>query len=376
MSHVQVDSVTVTYGTTVAVRNVTFEVADGEIVALLGPSGCGKSTLLRAIGGLEPLASGTIRLDGVDVTDVAPHHRGVGLMFQDHALFPHRSVAENVGFGPRMQGLSRADIATRVEEALTLVDLTHTTDRAVWQLSGGEQQRVALARAIAPRPGVLMLDEPLGALDRALRSRLLDELPQLLRSLGTTVLYVTHDQDEALGIADRIAVMRAGEFSQVATPETIWRRPESRFVATFIGLDQQFSAARTGDDVTTSLGTFRVPHLPESAGTRGWLVCLPDAWQFASTSTATALPRFSGTVVGRQFAADHLRARVRLDADGSIVRVPVGHRDAPLLDDQVEVDFDPTATWFVAEDRRGDEPLQPADGVAPPARVNRRVRRA
>ena len=226
--------INVRYGETVAVDRVDLTVEKGSTVCVLGPSGCGKSTLLRVVTGLVRPDAGRVTWDGEDITDVPTHRRGFGLMFQDHALFPHRDVAANVGFGLRMQGRPRAAIAARVDELLELVGLAGYGRRAVDELSGGEQQRVALARALAPEPRMLLLDEPLGSLDRVLRDRLLDELPSLFDRLGTTVLYVTHDQDEARAIADEVAVMRAGRIAQVGTPAEVWERPADEFVAEFV----------------------------------------------------------------------------------------------------------------------------------------------
>jgi thiamine transport system ATP-binding protein len=226
--------ITVRYGDTVAVDRVDLTVEKGSTVCVLGPSGCGKSTLLRVVTGLVRPDGGHVTWDGEDITDVPTHRRGFGLMFQDHALFPHRDVAANVGFGLRMQGQPRTAIAARVDDLLDLVGLAGYGPRAVDELSGGEQQRVALARALAPEPRMLLLDEPLGSLDRVLRDRLLDELPSLFERLGTTVLYVTHDQDEARAIADQVAVMRAGRIAQVGTPAEVWQRPADEFVAEFV----------------------------------------------------------------------------------------------------------------------------------------------
>lgn len=194
-----------------ALRDVTFAVDPGEVVALLGPSGCGKSTLLRAISGLMPLSEGSVRWGGQDLARVPPHQRGFGLMFQDAQLFAHLSVAKNVAYGLAAQRVPRAERASRVTELLRLVGLPDAGDRAVTDLSGGEQQRVALARSLAPRPRLLMLDEPLSSLDRALRERLAGELATLLRETGTTAILVTHDEAEAEAIADRTLRMRAGE---------------------------------------------------------------------------------------------------------------------------------------------------------------------
>ncbi|BDZ42407.1 ABC transporter [Paraoerskovia sediminicola] len=222
---------------TTAVDGVNLTVAPGEVVALLGPSGCGKSSLLRAVAGLEPLAAGSVAWAGRPLAGVPVHRRGFGLMFQEGQLFAHRDVAGNVGYG-----LERGDAAVpasaraeRVAELLGLVGLEGYARRGVTTLSGGERQRVALARSLAPRPGLLLLDEPLSALDRSLRERLAADLREVLVSTGTTGVFVTHDQDEAFTVADRVAVMDAGRLLQVATPEDLWARPASRTVAEFLG---------------------------------------------------------------------------------------------------------------------------------------------
>lgn len=218
---------------TTAVAGVTLDVAPGEVLALLGPSGCGKSSLLRAVAGLEPVAEGAIRWDGRDLAGVPVHRRGFGLMFQEGQLFPHRDVAGNVAYG--IAGLSRAERDARVTELLDVVGLAGYERRAVATLSGGERQRVALARSLAPRPRLLLLDEPLSALDRGLRERLALDLREALRATGTTAVFVTHDHDEAFTVADRVAVMDAGRLLQVAPPEDLWRAPASRRVAEFLG---------------------------------------------------------------------------------------------------------------------------------------------
>lgn len=222
-------------GVVPAVHDVDLEVPDGSVLALLGPSGCGKSTLLRAIAGLEPLAAGRISWDGTDLAGIGIHRRGFGLMFQDGVLFPHRDVAGNIAYGLRRARLPRADINSRVTDLLALVGLPGYGTRRVATLSGGEAQRVALARALAPRPRLLLLDEPLAALDRALRERLLADLGTVLRSTGTTAVFVTHDQGEAFAIADRVAVMRAGTIRQMDSPQKIWAGPVDAWVAGFVG---------------------------------------------------------------------------------------------------------------------------------------------
>ena len=219
-----------------ALDAASLDVGDGEVVTILGPSGCGKTTLLRVVAGLQVPDSGRVVIDGSDLAYVAPHRRGIGLVFQDHALFPHRDVLGNVAFGLRMRGDSPEQVALRTSELLTLVGLTGFERRSVGSLSGGEQQRVALARALAPEPRVLLLDEPLGSLDRRLRDRLLDDLRTLFDELDLTAIYVTHDRTEAFALGDRVAVMRAGRIVQVATPDELWAHPVDADTARFVGL--------------------------------------------------------------------------------------------------------------------------------------------
>ena len=223
-------------------KEATFTVDRGEIICLLGPSGCGKTTLLRIIAGLETPDTGMVIFDGQDLRDVPVHLRNFGFMFQDYALFPHKDVGQNIAFGLRMQNLSQAQIEVRMKEMLALVELQGYERRRVLELSGGEQQRVALARSLAPRPRLLMLDEPLGALDRTLREQLMNELRGILKRVGMTALYVTHDQEEAFAVADRVLIMRArpdqgqgGWIEQQGTPAEVYRRPATEYVARFLG---------------------------------------------------------------------------------------------------------------------------------------------
>jgi len=224
----------VRFGALAAIDDVSFDLAGGERLAVLGPSGCGKSTLLRAIAGLEA-ATGRVAIDDHDLTAASPDQRPIGLMFQDHALFPHRTVGENVAFGLRMGGVDTATTADRVAELLALVSLEGFAGRTISTLSGGEAQRVALARALAPAPRVLLLDEPLGSLDRHLRERLIAELPAVLSATNTAAIHVTHDHDEAFALGDRIAVMVAGRVRQIGAPADVWRSPASLDVARVLG---------------------------------------------------------------------------------------------------------------------------------------------
>ncbi|MCZ4270301.1 Alpha-glucoside transport ATP-binding protein AglK [Tritonibacter mobilis] len=230
-------SVAKTYGDGTRALNPTgLEINPGEIISLLGPSGCGKTTLLRLIAGLEvPDNGANIRFGDEDVTRLPVEKRNVGMVFQSYALFPNMSVRDNIGYGLKMQRLPRAEIQSRVDEVIALCRLEPYANRAITALSGGQRQRVALARAFAPRPRLMLLDEPLSALDAALRLELRDELAALLRQFGTTVIFVTHDQDEALAIADRVAVMEGGKIRQIGTPEELYRNPQSAFVAEFVG---------------------------------------------------------------------------------------------------------------------------------------------
>jgi thiamine transport system ATP-binding protein len=336
-----VDRVTVRYGDLVAVDDVSLSAGTGEVVAVLGPSGCGKSTLLRAIAGLEPVVAGRIAVGGEDLGERPPERRDVGLAFQEGALFPHRTVAENIAFGPRMRGWPRDRICARVAEVLDLVDLAGHGHRAVTELSGGEAQRVALARAVAPRPTLLMLDEPLGALDRGLRDRLVDELPRVFADLDATVLYVTHDQDEALTLADRVAVMARGRIQQVGTPEQLWRTPADVEVARFLGLDQLIAGEVVEGGVVTVFGRLTVP-VGELRGDVVVLV-LPDAVAFAPPGEGhPATIAVRGTVSSRRFAGDHLVVDVATDA-GPHLRVPTRVADAPHVGASATVTVDPTA---------------------------------
>ncbi len=247
-------------------RGVDLNVGQGEIVCLLGPSGCGKTTLLRIISGLETLDSGDIQLDETSIIHVPVHERDFGLMFQDFALFPHMNVAQNVAFGLRMHRRPKSEIDVRVGEMLGLVGLDGFERRDVNSLSGGERQRVALARSLAPSPRLLMLDEPLGSLDAALRERLVIDLRAIIKQVGLTAVYVTHDQQEAFAIADRMAIMNTGLIEQVDAPERVYRQPKTEFAARFLGLDNILPVLEQHEQtVTTPLGQFNLPSIKQAA---------------------------------------------------------------------------------------------------------------
>lgn len=331
---VAVHGVSVRYGDVLAVDSVDLEVAAGEVVALLGPSGCGKTSLLNAIAGLVP-HSGHILIDDIDVAGRRPDQRNLGLMFQSGALFPHMDVAGNVAFGLRMQGMEAATRPDRVAQVLELVGLQGLGTRRIDELSGGQAQRVALARAIAPQPRLLLLDEPLSSLDRRLRDRLLAELPDVFAAVDAAVIHVTHDQDEAMALADRVVVMDRGHVAAVDTPTGLWTNPGSVFVASFLGwpnilprTDRTTAAVvpeRIIDGFPSGAGAIGVDaarvHLDVSPtpaapdGGPGLSVGSPNLHPGTSNRMTTAPNQVShaGQVISRRFAGDHARVTVALD---------------------------------------------------------------
>jgi ABC-type Fe3+/spermidine/putrescine transport system ATPase subunit len=255
----QLEAISKTYpGGTRALIDIHMTVEPGEILCLLGPSGCGKTTLLRVVAGLETPDQGRVLFGGRDLVNVPVHRRGFGFMFQDFALFPHRTVAENVAFGLRMAGMPRSQQEERVAAMLELVNLPGYGTRTIFELSGGERQRVALARSLAPEPALLMLDEPLGSLDRGLREELVEELRRILKEMGVTALYVTHDQDEAMALGDRLVIMQRGRIEQVGTPTAVYTHPATPFVARFLGFANLIPARASKEGVDTPLGAFPI----------------------------------------------------------------------------------------------------------------------
>jgi spermidine/putrescine transport system ATP-binding protein len=272
-----------------ALDHVSIQIRQGEFFTLLGPSGCGKTTLLRLIAGFETPTSGTILLDGADITHLPPNKRPVNTVFQSYALFPHLTVAENVGFGLMMQGRPKAEMAATVERMLALVKLEPLAGRKTSQLSGGQQQRVALARALAPQPKVLLLDEPLSALDLKLRKEMQIELKRLQTETGITFVFVTHDQEEALTMSDRIGVMSAGKLQQVGTPKDIYTRPVNRFVASFIGETNFLPATATSGGVRLDCGALVEMPMPTPTG-KVTLTVRPEQVRLCSPDEPGAIP--------------------------------------------------------------------------------------
>lgn len=336
-----VSGVSVRYGDVVAVRDAELEIADGEVLALLGPSGSGKSTLLRTIAGLEPAAGGRVCWDGDDLGVVPVHRRNFGLVFQDGQLFPHRDVAGNIAFGLRMRGMDRVARQERVRTLLDLVGLSGYERRKITELSGGEAQRVALARALAPQPRLLLLDEPLSGLDAELREQLAIEVTELLRRTKTTTLLVTHDQEEAFTLADRIAVLDNGVIRQVGDVLDVWRRPVDERIARFLGVTTFLHGRSDHGRLCCALGEVSLPW----CGTGDVLIGLrPNAVRAEELDRASEAAPPSGSLRGEVLARVHRRDHVRLvvkpDGDLSEVAAVAAMTSRAVPGDRVALTLD------------------------------------
>jgi ABC-type Fe3+/spermidine/putrescine transport system ATPase subunit len=322
-------------------REVNFDVASDETICLLGASGSGKSTLLRIIAGLEEAESGEVLWDGQNLLDIPAHQRNFGLMFQDYALFPHRTVAENIAFGLRMQNRPKEEIKTKVLAGLKTINMAGFANRKVTELSGGEQQRVALARALAPEPRLLMLDEPLGALDRALREQLSHELRRILRETGIPAIYVTHDQEEAFAIADRLLLLHDGAILQSGRPHDFFRHPRNAWVAGFFGLGNLISGTVTGLNpltLSTPLGIIRAhcdSPLP-AVGEKRTLLFRPGD---ALPDTSQPTNRFAGVVVDQVFQGENYRLTLKIN--GEVPSFDILLKDPRPLQTEISIHYNP-----------------------------------
>ena len=327
-------SVRKTFGATVALEGLDLDVRDGELITLLGPSGCGKTTALRIAAGFEQADSGVVRVGGTDITRTPAHHRNMGMVFQSYSLFPNLTVAQNIDFGLRTRKQPKPQRRQRVHEMLELVELTSMANRYAHQLSGGQQQRVALARALAIEPQVLLLDEPLSALDAKVRTTLRDEIRRIQTEVGITTLFVTHDQEEALAISDRICVMSQGRVEQFGTPTEVYRHPVTAFVARFVGSMNEFEG-HVGEGAEVSVLGRRIA-APKAAGqATGTPVRLLVRPEDLSLDT----DGFPGTVASITFQGASTLVGVRLDVSDALVTVDVGQglADALSLGDRVGV---------------------------------------
>ncbi|MBO4248280.1 ABC transporter ATP-binding protein [Halomicrobium sp. IBSBa] len=348
----ELDGITREYGAETAVDDLSLSVNDGELLTLLGPSGCGKTTTLRMIAGLERPSGGSIQIEERAVADGStfrkPEERNVGIVFQDYALFPHLNVAENIAFGLRDADSREAD--ERVTELLELVDLTDHREKMPSKLSGGQQQRVALARSLAPEPDVLLLDEPFSNLDVRLRVEMREEVRKILKRAGVTAISVTHDQEEALSISDRVAIMNDGTIEQVGDPAEVFENPESRFVASFLGQASFLSACVAGDDIETGMGTFRTARLngPVEAynGATVDVLVRPDDLRAIPTAESTA----DGYVTQRQYNGPSFVYRVKLHS-GDVVHCLHNHSESFEPGEPVEIDLtaDHPLAWYPTE---------------------------
>jgi putative spermidine/putrescine transport system ATP-binding protein len=335
------------YGEHTVVAGVTLDVADGEFLVLLGPSGCGKTTTLRMIAGFVEPSGGAARIGGKDITYLSPWHRNTGMVFQSYALFPHMTAAENVAFGLEMRKLAKDEVASRAREALRLVRLDAYADRLPRQLSGGQQQRVALARALAIRPDVLLLDEPLSNLDAKLREEVRIEIRELQRQLGLTTIMVTHDQEEALTVADRLVVMADGEIRQIGSQRDLYERPTDRFVAGFVGRSTYLQGRVTAPGEFTTAGGLQLKCRDCATGEAA-LLLRPERLRLGAANGMDN--RLPGKVEFVSYLGAVLELHVRLSpADRVVVQLANRGDAAPSVGDTVEVGWQRDAGMVFAE---------------------------
>ena len=322
MALLKVQNIYKTYEESPLLNNINFQLEQGEILCLLGPSGCGKSTLLRIIAGLENAEKGQVLFDDADISHVPPHHRKFGMMFQEFALFPHRNVFDNVAFGLQIKKRPQKEIEEQVRDFLDLVGLASLVDRKVNDLSGGERQRVALARSLAPRPKLLMLDEPMGSLDRMLRERLILDLRRILKKIGVTAIFVTHDHTEAFAVADLIAVFDQGRISQIAQPETLYRSPTNIGVAKFLGFENFIQGSVLDEKkVKTDIGILTVDSVNQARGNKVTLLIRPEAGriQKEEESIQPGESLIEGNIIDRRFQGAHSRIVFKTDRGQTLV---------------------------------------------------------
>jgi putative spermidine/putrescine transport system ATP-binding protein len=351
------------FGPTVAVEDFNLSAEKGEFVSFLGPSGCGKTTTLRMIAGFEHPTAGSITVGGTDITYRPPNRRNIGMVFQSYALFPNMTVADNVGFGLRVRKRPKDQIRKRVTELLEMINLADKGARYPWQLSGGQQQRVALARALAIEPEVLLLDEPLSALDAKIRVALRKEIRTIQRQLGITTVYVTHDQEEAMSLSDRVVVMSEGRIEQIGPPPEIYNFPATPFVASFVGtlnlLPARVVDAATGT-VSIAGQTVRTPKALDGASDRGVTVALrPEAVELGE---AGGVNRLTGRVEDVSFLGSIVRTRVRIgdDASVSLDQFNDPALAASAIDDTVTISFPAEATLVLAGKANVNDSLEQA----------------
>ena len=345
---VELQNVTKRFGTMVAVDSLNLSVKPGEFLSLLGPSGCGKTTTLRMLAGFEQPDEGHIRISGQYVQGIPPYKRDVNTVFQAYALFPHMTVAENVAYGLRQKGVAKAEMAARVAEALDMVKMSKLAERKPKQMSGGQQQRVAVARALVNRPSVLLLDEPLGALDRKLREEMQIELKLLQSQLGITFVFVTHDQEEAMSMSDRIAIMLDGHIEQLADPETVYERPASAFVAGFIGRNNFWKGTATRDGVQADDGTVFVVSNPDEAvapGEPALAAVRPENFQLVTDDPGTSRNSIAGNVASVAHFGDTLQYVVRTGSRDVLVLTPRANAPRLAIGDHVWCTFTPADVY-------------------------------